>query len=178
MEAGKQPHVGLIPFKRKDSRRRSTTSIWPYVEMIKNTWIFKKREKEKIELVSPNRADSSIVADVFPSLIIKLQRPQQTIAKLSQMAAHTWGRSNQLGTALMWIESIFWLSLQEAGQTWLHKGYRHIEGSRNLTMNTWVRLFEHQSCNQHVQVASRLQLCLVYISSLEPGAVWEQCEIS
>lgn len=55
---------------------------------------FKKRERKKIELVSPNRADSSIVADVFPSLIIKLQRLQQTIAKLSQMAAHTWRRSN------------------------------------------------------------------------------------
>ena len=61
----------------------------------------REREREKIALVSPNRADNSIVADVFPSPIIKLQRPQQTIAKLSQMAAHTWGRSNQFGTVLM-----------------------------------------------------------------------------
>lgn len=139
---------------------------------------FKKREREKIELVFPNRADSSVVADVFPSLIIKLQRLQQTIAKLSQMAAHTWGRSDQLSTGLIWIGSIFWLSLQEAGQIWPNQGYRYIEGTGNLTMNNWARLFDHWSCNQYVQVASHPQLCLVYLRSLESGAAGVQCEIN
>lgn len=54
----------------------STAPIWPYAKIIKNMCITKKKEREKKDCTGvPYKADSSIVADVFSSPIIKLQRP-------------------------------------------------------------------------------------------------------
>ena len=62
----------FIPFKRKNSRIRSTTLH----DDQKYSDLKKERErKEEVGTIVPRRADDSVVSDVSLSPIIKIQRP-------------------------------------------------------------------------------------------------------
>lgn len=99
----------------------------------------KEREKKDCTGV-PNWADSSIVADVFPSSIIKLQRPNRQWLSFPRWQ-HTHGEGMTSSGDWASVNRKCFLNIrQEIGQACLDRSCRHIEGTGKLTINQLSKL--------------------------------------